>query len=194
MQPIFTARRDVKIRILVKSEEFTAALNIFKHLGDALLTMIDVHLYPKLAVNMLGQMLSGIDAPVLTARTAEGEHQRSETALNVATHMGIGQPIDTFQEGEYLAIIFKESDHRLIETCQFFVRLIASGIVRATAVEHISSAIARLILRNAFAIGEAEDAHHKRSLAVVFGIGGWTVLGMSLIGILVGCLITIGTI
>ena len=156
--------------------------------------MIDVHLYPKLAVNMLSQMLSGIDAPVLTTRTAEGEHQRSETALNVAAHMGIGQPIDTFQEGEYLTIIFKESDHRLIETCQFLVRLIASGIVRATAVEHISSAIARLVFRNAFALGEAEDAHHKRSLAVVFGIGGWTVLGMSLIGILIGCLITIGTI
>ena len=51
--------------------------------------MADADFNAELAMNVLSQMLRAIDAAMLSTRTTEGEHQRSETTLNIATHMGI---------------------------------------------------------------------------------------------------------
>ena len=61
---------------------------------DVLLTVTDAHLNAKLVVNMLSKMLGGIDGTVLTTRTAEREHQRGETTLDISAHVGIGKLID----------------------------------------------------------------------------------------------------
>ena len=95
-----------------------------------------------LLVDMLCQMLGGIYAAVLTTRAAEREHQRREASLQITTHMGIGQLIDTVKECQYLTIIFKETDDRLVKPSEFLVRLIASGVVGAPTVKHISTPIA----------------------------------------------------
>lgn len=65
-------------------------LSRFECLIDALFAMTDTHFDAEFLVDMLCQMLSGIDAAVLASGAAETEHQRSETTLNVSANMGIG--------------------------------------------------------------------------------------------------------
>ena len=71
--------------------------------------------------------------------------------------MSIRQLINGVEEGEYLAVILQESDYRLVETCEFLVRLVTSGIVRTAAIEDISSTIARGVVGYALAIGKATE-------------------------------------
>ena len=87
----------------------------------------------------------------------------------------VGQLIDWSEEIEDLAVVLQESDHRLVQSRQFLVRLIASRVVRASAVEDIASAVARLVLGDAVAVGEAIYTDHQRALAVVFREGGGTI-------------------
>ena len=81
--------------------------------------------------------------------------------------MGIGQLIDAVEERQNLAIILQEADNRFVQTRQLFIRLIAAGVMGRTAVEDITTAIARLVLRNAFSIRETLDTHHQRALGIV---------------------------
>ena len=67
---------------------------------------------------------------MLTARTAKGEHERREATLQVALHMGIGQPIDALKESGYLAIVLQESDDGFIQSCQLLIGLVAARVVR----------------------------------------------------------------
>ena len=152
-----------------------------------------MHLDTKLPVNMFCQVLCTIDTAMLTARTSEGEHQRCETSLDISAHMCISQLINALQEGENLAIVFEESDDGFVESGELFVGFVTSGVMRTAAVEHISSAIARLVIRDPLAVRETIDAHHQRTLAIVFREGGRTILGVGMIDIGVGCLITVGT-
>ena len=62
-----------------------------------------------------------------------------------------------------------------------------------TTVEHITTTIATLILRNALGEGEAEHTHHQRSLRIILREGGRSILRVSLIRIKVGDLITVST-
>ena len=119
---------------------------------NVLLTVTDAHLNAELIVDMLSEMLGGIDGTMLTTRTAEREHQRGKATLDISAHMGIGEFIDRIEEGQDLTIVFQESDHRLIESRQLFVRLITAGVMGATTVEDIAAAIATLILRDALAV------------------------------------------
>ena len=114
----------------------------FIHPTDALFAVADVNLNAKLLIDVLGQMLRTIDAAVLTTSAAEREHEGREAALDVAAHVGIGQSIDAFEEGQYLAIVLQETDDRLVETGQLLVGLVTAGVVGGTAVEHVSAAIA----------------------------------------------------
>lgn len=162
-------------------------------LSDALLAVTDAYLDAKLLMDVLGQMLGGVDAAVLTAGAAEGEHQTGEATLDIATHMGIGELIDGVEEGEDLAVVLKEADDGFVESRQLLVRLITTGVVGGATVEHIAAAVAALVVGNALAIGEAEDLDHQRTLRIVFGEGGGTVLRMGFIGVFVGNLVTVGT-
>lgn len=96
---------------------------------DILFTMNDTNLYSKLIVDVFGQMLSAVDTTVLTACTAEREHKRREAALNVTTHMSVGQPVDALEERENLAIILKETDDGFVKSRKLLVRLITPGVV-----------------------------------------------------------------
>ena len=155
--------------------------------------MNDAHLDAELLVNVLGQVLRTIDGAMLTTGTAEAEHQRSEAALDVTTHMSIGQLIDGVEEGQDLAVVLKEADDGFVESRQLLIRLVTARVVGRTTVKDVAATIARLVLRNALAERETEDADDEWSLSVVLRESGGTVLRMGLIGVIVGNLITVGT-
>jgi len=114
----------------------------FQRLGNLLFPMADADLDAELLVDMLCQMLGGIDGAVLTTRTSEAEHQRGEATLDIAAHVGIGQFIDRVKERQDFAVVLQEADDWLVESRQLLVRFIASGVVRGTAVEDIAATIA----------------------------------------------------
>ena len=92
-------------------------------------------------------MLGGIHRTVLAARAAEGEHQTGEATLDVTTHMGIGQLIDTVQEGQYLTVIFEEVNDRLVQTRHGLIRVVPTRIMGGTAVEDVPASITGFISR-----------------------------------------------
>ena len=107
--------------------------------------------------------------------------------------MSVSQLIYAFEEGKNLAVVLKESYYGLIESGEFLVGFVASGIVSRAAVKHIASAIARRVLRYALTIREAEHTHPQRALAVVLGESSRTILRMCYIHVAVGCLVAVGT-
>lgn len=114
--------------------------------------MTDAHLYTELVVDMLCQMLGGINAAMLTTSTSETEHQRCEPSLDITAYVVVGKFVDTVEEGEYLTVVLKETDYGIIKAREFLIRLITAWVMGTTAVEHISSAIARLIFWNPLGI------------------------------------------
>src|SRR5574344_100375 len=142
---------------------------------------------------MLGQMLRGINTAVLAAGTTEAEHQVGEAALDVAFHVCISQTIYIVEEGKYLTVILKEAYHRFVQSRKFLIRFVTAGIMGAAAVEDIAATIARLILRDSLAEGETITAHHQRSLVVILGESGRTVLRMRVKNIGVSNFKSIGT-
>ncbi len=143
---------------------------------------------------MLCQMLGAVHAAMLASGAAETEHKVGKAALQIALYMGIGKPIHAVEEGKYLAVVLEKTDDGLVEACKFLVRLITPGIVGAATVEDISSAIAAIVDGYALAIGEAEDTHHERALAVVLGKGGGAVLRVGCVDIGVGGAEAVGTV
>ena len=125
----------------------------------ALFPMAHMHFDAEFLVYMLRKVLCRVDAAMLSAGASEAEHQVGESARDVALHVGICKLVDAIEEGEYLAVVLKESYYRFVETRELLVRLIASGVVGGAAVEHIAATVARLIGRDSLAIGEAEHAH-----------------------------------
>ena len=114
-------------------------------------------------VEVFGEVLGGIDATVLAAGTSEGELEVGESTLDVALHMEIGEAVDAVEEGEDFAILFKEVDDGLVESCECLVGFVATGIVGATAVEHITASVAAGIVGDAFLERERPDIDLKRS-------------------------------
>ena len=161
---------------------------------DSLFTMGDFDLDTEFLVYVLSEVLCAIDAAVLSACAAEAEHERGEPSLNVAADVCVGKPIDTVEEGEYLAVVLKESDHRLVESRKFLVWLIASGVVGAAAVENVATTVSRRVLRYALAVREAEDVDHEWTVAVVFGKGCRSVLRVSLVDVFLCHLVSVGSV
>ena len=155
--------------------------------------MADAHLDAKAFVDMLSQVLGGIDAAMLTTRTAKAEHEGGEATLDVTTHMVVSQFIDGIEEGQNLTIVLEESDNGLVESRQLLIRLVTSRVVRRTAVEHIATTIATLIVGDALGVGEAIDANHQRTLCIVLGERGRSILRVGLIGILLRSLQSVST-
>ena len=133
----------------------------WQHLRDALFAVAEADLNAEFLVEVLGQMLRAIDAAVLAARAAEGEHEAGESALQIAGHVCVGQGIDALEEGEDFAIVLEEFYHGGIQSRQLLVGLVAAGVVRAAAVEHVASAVAALVGGDALLVAEAEDAHDE---------------------------------
>ena len=106
----------------------------------------------KLVMDVFCQMLGGINAAMLTTSTSETEHQRCESSLDIPAYVVVGKFIDAVEEGEYLSVILQKSDNRLVETCEFLVWFITARIVSASAVEDISSTIARFVFGDSLSI------------------------------------------
>ena len=140
-----------------------------QYLRDILLTMTYPYFNAELLMQMLGQMLGGIDAAETAARTSESKHQVSKPAPEITRHMGICQFVDTVQERQNLSVLFLKTDYRSVQTRQGFVRFIPSGIVRAAAIEHITASVPVGVFGNPFLIGETEHAHDQRSPTIVPG-------------------------
>ena len=122
--------------------------------------LIHYRFYPPLAVDemdadmvfllqMLRQMFGAIDGSVLASRTAESHLQMFKTALDKPLYMMIHEGIDRLEESEDLAVLLQKIYHRLIQPRQGFVFVILTGIMGASAIKHISAAIAGLVLGNA---------------------------------------------
>ena len=152
--------------------------------------MAHSHLYAVFPVQVFGKMLSAINAAMLATGAAERKHQIGETALYVTLGMLVCQLIHAFEESQNLTIVFQETYHRLIQSCQFLVWLIPSRIVGAAAIKHITAAIAARILWNAFAIRKTEHANNKRTFAVILRECGGAVQRMGFINLAVGSLIS----
>ena len=134
---------------------------------DVLLTVNDVHFDAEPLVYVLGEVLCTVHTAVLAARTAEAEHQMGEPALYVSRHVLVGQGIYVFQKGDDFAVIFKKADDGFVQARKLFVWFLTPGVVRGTAVEHISSAVTRRVVRYAALVGKAVHGHHQRALAVI---------------------------
>ena len=160
---------------------------------DVLLTVADAHLDAELLVDMLSEVLGGIDGTMLTTRTAKREHQRGKATLDISAHVGIGEFIDRIEEGQDFTVVLQESDDRLVESRQFLVGFISARVMGATAVKNITSTITTLILGDTLAVRETEDPHYQRTLGIVLRECSRTVLGMGFIRIEVGGLVAVGT-
>ena len=131
--------------------------------------MADAYLNAKLLMDMLGKMLRGIDGAMLSTRAAEREHQRCKTTLHIAAHVSIRQLIDGIEESKNFTIILQEADNWLIKSRQLLVRFVATRVVGAATIEHITAPVARFILGNALAVRETIYPNDKLSLPIIFG-------------------------
>lgn len=117
-------------------------LSCLQGLLYTLLTMADIHLYTELLVDVFGEMLGRINAAVLAACASEGEHQVGESAVDISLYVCVGKLVYAVEEGEYLSVVLKEADDRLVQSGELLVRLVTSGIVSGTTVEDVATAIA----------------------------------------------------
>ena len=72
---------------------------------DILFAMDYPHLHSEFLMDMLAEMLCGINTAMLTTGATKAEHQRGESSLDVATHMSIGQFIHRVEEGLLISVL-----------------------------------------------------------------------------------------
>ena len=78
----------------------------------------------------------------MAACASEGEHKVGESAVDISLYVCVGKLVYAVEEGEYLSVVLKEADDRLVQSGELLVRLVTSGIVGRTTVEDVASAIA----------------------------------------------------
>ena len=132
-----------------------------KGLANTPFTVAKTHLNAVFLIQVFCQVLGGVNRTVLAASTAKGEHEGSEASLQVTLHMGIGQAVDTFEEGENLAIVLQETDDGFIKSSELLVTFVPSRVMGGTTVEHVAATIATLILGDTLLIRKAEDADNE---------------------------------
>ena len=119
-------------------------------LCQSLFTMTEFDAYTILLMQMFCNMLSTIDAAMLASGTAKGYHQMGETSVDESFCMEIDKRIYALEESQDFAVFLKEIDDRLVKSCQALVLFVTSWIVCASAVEHIASAVAGVVLWDSF--------------------------------------------
>ena len=133
--------------------------------------MADVDFHTKLLVDVFCHMLGTIDGTVTTACASEVNLHIGEATFLETGYMEIDKSIDTLKEGENLAIRFEEVYDRLVKSCEGFVLFVTTRVVRAAAVKHIASTIARLILRNSLLEREREDTNREMRFVIFLQVG-----------------------
>ena len=87
-------------------------------------------------------MLGTIDTAVLSACASETDEEVGESAFEIPLDMEVHNLVDAVEECENLAVLFEEVDDWLVESGEVPVLFVSSGVVGATAVEHISTSVA----------------------------------------------------
>jgi len=87
---------------------------------------------------MLSDPLRGVDRPVLSAGTPEGDHQVSKSSVDVALHVPVNEWVDIVEERGYLAILLQEFDDRFVQPVHVVVPFKFAGVVNGATVEHVS--------------------------------------------------------
>ncbi|MPN02633.1 hypothetical protein SDC9_149849 [bioreactor metagenome] len=82
--------------------------------------------------------------------------------------MAVHQRIDVVEKFQYLAILFKELNHRFIQSGYIIVPLIFPRIIDGAAIKYISASVAGRVVGNPFFVGETEYPDLKFAL---LGIG-----------------------
>ena len=115
------------------------------HLADALFPMAYVDLDAKLVVYVPGEVLGAVYAAMLASRAAKTEHKVGKAPLQIPMDVSLCQAVDTVEEGQYLAIVLQEPYDRFVQPRQLLIGLVATGVVRAAAIEDIAAAVARRV-------------------------------------------------
>src|SRR5690348_12924871 len=95
---------------------------------------------------------------MLTAGTAERDHEILEAALLVTGDRGVHQGKHARQELVHTVLLVQVFDHRRILAGQRLEAFFAAGIRQAAAIEYEASAVAALVLRQSLMKREAEYA------------------------------------
>ena len=85
---------------------------------------------------------------MLSTGATERYAQIGKSPLYVFGHTDIYQRVAMVQKMENSTVIFQELYYRPVKASEFLVRIVASGVVQRSAIEHKSAPISRVILRN----------------------------------------------
>ena len=116
--------------------------------------MAEVDFHSKLLMDVFCYVLGTIDRTMATTCTAKGDLHIGETTLLETGNMEIDEAIDAIKEGENLAIRFEEVDNGLVKTCEWLIFVIASWIVGAPTIEHVTATIATFVFGDSLFEGE----------------------------------------
>ena len=110
-------------------------------------------------LEMLGQMFGTIDRSVLPTGATEGHLEVGEIPFDIALYMMVHQGINRLQEGQYLTVIFKEVNDRLVQTRHGLIRVVSTRIMGGTAVEDVPASITGFISRKSAFKREGVDRY-----------------------------------
>jgi len=116
--------------------------------------MYQLNFYIVFFFEMLGEGFGAIDRAVLATRATERHLQVREVAFDKALYVMVHKGINGIQKCKNLTVFLQKINHRLIQTCEKFVLLILTGIVRSAAVKDIASAITGRVFRQPALKGE----------------------------------------
>ena len=108
-----------------------------------------------------GQRFRTIDGAVLAAGTAETDLQVAESPGDVTLDVREDERLDGSHEFLHLAVLFQECDHVQVASGRVLEAVVFPGIVHAAAVEDVAAAVAGLVLRDPFLVGETVDVHFQ---------------------------------
>ena len=109
--------------------------------------MNKVHTHRVFLFKVSREMFGAIDRTVLSARTTESHLEMTEIAFNEPLYVMIYKCIHRLKESQYLAVLLEEVDDRLVQARHGLELLVFAGVVRTTAVEDISTAVAGFVCR-----------------------------------------------
>ena len=116
--------------------------------------MTEVDFHSKLLVDMFSNVLGTIDGTMATTCAAKGDLHIGETTLLETSDMEIDEAIDAIEEGENLTIRFEEVDNGLVKTCEWLIFVVASRVMGASTIEHITTTIAAFVFGDSLFEGE----------------------------------------
>lgn len=122
--------------------------------------MTEMDFDTKFLMNMLSNVLGGINGTVLAACTSKRNLEVGESTVKPPLDVKIDEGKDVGEELKNFSVSFQKIYDGLIETSQLFVLGIASGVVAAATVKNVTATIAGGVFGDSFFIGEGKDANN----------------------------------